>query len=75
MSARFGSSEAFLNFNTNTTNRGLDAPTFVPINDDSSSSDGFFRFITELNPRATIAFDYSNQLSQFQIRSTPTRTT
>ena len=67
MSARFGSSEAFLNFNTNTTNRGLDAPTFDPINDASSSSDAFLRFITQLNPRATLAFDYSNQLSQFQI--------
>ncbi|MBV8116730.1 MAG: TonB-dependent receptor [Candidatus Eremiobacteraeota bacterium] len=67
MSARFGSSEAFLNVNNQTTSRGLDAPTFVPQNDASSSSDQFLRFITELNPRATMAFDYSNQFSQFQI--------
>ena len=67
LSGRFGSSEAFLNVNSSTTNRGLDAPTFSPINDDSSTSDQFLRFITELNPRSTLAFDYSNQFSQFQI--------
>ncbi len=32
----FGSSEAFLSANTYSTNRGLDAPTFDPINDASS---------------------------------------
>jgi outer membrane receptor protein involved in Fe transport len=64
---RSGSTEATLNLNSNTTNRGLDAPTFNAINDNSSSSDGFFRLITQANSRATLAFDYSNQLSQFQI--------
>lgn len=67
LSARFGSSEAFLNVNNQTTSRGLDAPTLVPENDASSSNDQFFRFITELSPRATMAFDYSNQFTQFQI--------
>lgn len=67
LTARSGSSEAFLNFNTTSTNRGLDAPTFDTINDASSSNDQFLRFITQLNPRATIAFDYSNQFSQFEI--------
>jgi outer membrane receptor protein involved in Fe transport len=65
--SRFGSSEAFLDSNTQSTARGLDAPTFSAIHDDSSQSDQFFRFITQLTPRSTLAFDYSNQLAQFQI--------
>ncbi|MBV9718272.1 MAG: TonB-dependent receptor [Candidatus Eremiobacteraeota bacterium] len=65
--SRSGLSEAFLSANTSTTNRGLDAPTYVPINDASSNSDEFFRFITQMTPRSTLAFDYSNQFSQFQI--------
>jgi outer membrane receptor protein involved in Fe transport len=69
--SRSGLSEFFLSANTYTTQRGLDAPTYVPINDASSNSDEFFRFITQLTPRSTLAFDYSNQLSQFQI---PTNT-
>ncbi len=67
LSSRFGQSEAFLNVNTSSTNRGLDAPTLSPVNDESSTSDQFLRFITQLDPRSTLAFDYSNQLSQFQI--------
>ncbi len=66
-SARFGSSEAFLDFNTQSTARGLDAPTFQSIHNNSSQSDQFFRFITQLTPRSSLAFDYSNQLAQFQI--------
>lgn len=65
--ARFGQSEAFLDANTQSTARGLDAPTFDAIHDNSSQSDQFFRFITQLTPRSTLAFDYSNQLAQFQI--------
>src|ERR1700729_1394334 len=65
--SRFGSSEAFLDANTQSTARGLDAPTFDAIHDNSSQSDEFFRFITQLTPRSTLAFDYSNQLAQFQI--------
>ncbi|HET6277069.1 MAG TPA: TonB-dependent receptor [Candidatus Cybelea sp.] len=65
--ARFGQSEVFLDANTQSTARGLDAPTFNAIHDDSSQSDQFFRFITQLTPRSTLAFDYSNQLAQFQI--------
>jgi len=67
LSGRFGSSEAFLNVNTQSTNRGLDAPTFIAENDHSTSNDEFFRFITELSNRSSIAFDFSNQFSQFQI--------
>lgn len=65
--ARFGSSELFFNANSQSTNAGLDAPTFDSIHNDSSQSDQFLRFITQLNPRATLSFDYSNQLAQFQI--------
>lgn len=65
--ARFGASELFFNANSQSTARGLDAPTFDPIHDNSSQSDQFLRFMTQLNPRATLSFDYSNQLAQFQI--------
>jgi outer membrane receptor protein involved in Fe transport len=65
--SRTGQSEFFLSANTSTTDRGLDAPTYQPINDASSNSDQFFRFITQLTPRSTLAFDYSNQFTQFQI--------
>ena len=65
--ARFGSSEMFLDANTQSNARGLDAPTFDAIHDNSSQSDQFLRFITQLTPRSTLAFDYSNQLAQFQI--------
>ncbi len=65
--ARFGQSEAFVDANTQGSARGLDAPTFDPIHDNASQSDQFFRFITQLTPRSSLAFDYSNQLAQFQI--------
>lgn len=65
--SRFGSTEAFFNANSQSTSRGLDAPTFDAIHDNSSQSDQFLRMITQLSPRATLAFDYSNQLAQFQV--------
>lgn len=65
--SRFGSTEVFLDVNSQRTNYGIDAPTYVPINDDSSSSDQFLRTITQINSRSSIAFNYGNQLSQFQI--------
>jgi outer membrane receptor protein involved in Fe transport len=65
--ARFGSTEAFFNANTQSTARGLDSPTFVPIHDNSSQSDQFLRMIAQLGPRSTVAFNYSNQFAQFQI--------
>jgi outer membrane receptor for ferrienterochelin and colicins len=67
LESRVGQSEFFVDANAETTNRGLDAPTYTPINDASSNSDQFFRFATQLTPRDTLAFDYSNQFSQFQI--------
>jgi outer membrane receptor protein involved in Fe transport len=67
LESRTGSSEFFVSGNLETTGRGLDAPTYTPINDASSSNDQFFRFATQLTPRDTLAFDYSNQFSQFEI--------
>jgi outer membrane receptor protein involved in Fe transport len=67
MGSRFGNSELFISANTGTTDRGLDAPTPIAVNDASSYGDEFLRFITELGPRSTLAFDYSNSLAQFQI--------
>jgi outer membrane receptor for ferrienterochelin and colicins len=67
LESRYGQSEFFLDANAQTTNRGLDAPTYVPINDAASNNDQFFRFMTQLTPRASLAFDYSTQFSQFQI--------
>ncbi len=64
---KFGSSELFLNANTQHTNRGVDAPTFNAIHDNSSQSDEFLRFIAPVGPRGMLAFDFSNQLAQFQI--------
>jgi hypothetical protein len=69
--SRFGNNELFLDFNANTTNRGLDAPTLVAVNDDSSGSDQFMRWITRLSDRSTIAADFSNQFSQYQIPINP----
>jgi outer membrane receptor protein involved in Fe transport len=66
-SAHFGAMQTFFNANSQSTNRGLDAPTFDPIHDNSSQSDQFFRAIAQLSPRDTLSFDYSNQLAQFQI--------
>ncbi len=67
LQSRYGQSEFFLSANAETTNRGLDAPTYIPINDAASNNDQFFRFMTQLSPRTSLAFDYSNQFSQFQI--------
>ncbi|HUY41134.1 MAG TPA: TonB-dependent receptor [Candidatus Dormibacteraeota bacterium] len=65
--ARSGSTEVFLDVNTQQTNYGIDAPTYVPIHDNSSSSDEFLRAITQIDSRSTLAFDYGNQFSQFEI--------
>ncbi len=65
--SHFGSSDLFLSLDSSRTNRGLDAPTYTAIGDASSTSNQFLRFITQLNARDSLAFDYGNQLSQFQI--------
>lgn len=65
--SRFGNNEVYLNFNTSSTNRGIDAPTYSPNHDASSANDQFLRWVAKLSDRATLAFDFSNQFSQFQI--------
>ncbi len=65
--AKSGKTELFFNANTQSTTRGLDAPTFSAIHDNNSQTDAFLRTITTFNDRQTLAFDFSNQLAQFQI--------
>ena len=65
--ARFGNSQISLNLDNERTARGIDAPTYQPIHDDASQSGAFFRFLTQFNEQTSLAFDYSNQFSQFQI--------
>jgi outer membrane receptor protein involved in Fe transport len=65
--SRFGNNELFLALNSSSTNRGIDTPTYHPIHDASSTNDQFLRFVSKLNDQATLAFDFSNQFSQFQI--------
>jgi outer membrane receptor for ferrienterochelin and colicins len=64
---RFGKTDLFLSANTQRSARGLDAPTFVPEHDNSSQADQFLRLVTHPNDRISLAFDFSNQLAQFQI--------
>ncbi len=65
--SRLAGGALFLNLNANRTARGLDAPTFTPINDTSSQSDQFARYVRNVGKRGTISLDASNQLSLFQI--------
>jgi outer membrane receptor for ferrienterochelin and colicin len=65
--SRLGDGELFFNANSQHTDRGLDAPTFDATHDGSSQSDQFLRYVTPLGVRDTLAFDYSNQLAQFEI--------
>jgi outer membrane receptor protein involved in Fe transport len=62
-----GNTAIFFNANTQRSDRGLDAPTFTAQNDNSSQSDEFLRTITTFNQRESLAFDFSNQLAQFEI--------
>ncbi|MDQ2865776.1 MAG: TonB-dependent receptor [Candidatus Eremiobacteraeota bacterium] len=65
--ARFGKTEISLDLNTQRTDRGIDTPTFVPIHDNSSQTDGFLRAITQVDKQSTLALDLSSQFSQFEI--------
>src|SRR5579872_3898047 len=62
-----GKSEIFFNANTQSNGRGLDSPTLDPFHDNSSQTDQFLRTITTFNEQDSLAFDFSNQLNQFQI--------
>nr|MDQ6931146.1 TonB-dependent receptor [Candidatus Eremiobacteraeota bacterium] len=62
-----GAARVFLTANTGRNSRGLDAPTFSSLNNNSSLSDELLRIIAPAGKNATLAFDYSNQFAQFQI--------
>ncbi|MBD5635688.1 MAG: TonB-dependent receptor, partial [Candidatus Eremiobacteraeota bacterium] len=63
----FGNTRVFLNLNEERTDRGIDAPTFVPVHDNSNQSNQFLRTITSIGKRDTLAFDASNNDSTFAI--------
>ena len=65
--ARFGNTQVSLNLDNERTSRGIDAPTYTPIHDEANQSGSFFRILTQFNQQSTLAFDFSNQFSQFQI--------
>lgn len=72
--SRFGSTDVFFKANTQTTTRGLDAPTLGAVNDNASLSDVFLRTLSHLSPRDTLAFNYSNQYNTYQIPINTTQT-
>jgi outer membrane receptor protein involved in Fe transport len=72
--SRFGSTDVFLDANTQSTNRGLDAPTQTQVHDGASLSDIFLRTITRMGPLDTLAFNYSNQFNTYQIPINPAQT-
>ncbi len=67
LEGRTGDTEVFLDVDSQRTNYGLDAPTYVPIDDNSNFTDEFFRALTQINYRQTLTFDYGNEFSQYQI--------
>lgn len=69
--SRFGNNELWLAFNNSSGNRGIDAPTFTAVHDDTSANDEFLRWVTKFNPDQTLSFDYSTQFSQYQIPINP----
>jgi len=66
-SVRLGNTRVFLNGNLERTNRGIDSPTFVPVNDRSNQSNEFLRTITNVGKTDSLAFDFANNFAQFQI--------
>jgi outer membrane receptor protein involved in Fe transport len=72
--SRFGATDVFFNANTQTTNRGLDAPTATAVHDNAGLADVFLRSITRLGARDTLAFNYSNQINTYQIPINLTQT-
>jgi outer membrane receptor for ferrienterochelin and colicin len=63
----FGNTRVFLNVNEERTDRGIDAPTFVPVHDNSNQSNEFLRTVTDIGKRDTLSFDLSNNDATFQI--------
>jgi outer membrane receptor protein involved in Fe transport len=66
-SIKSGATTFFLDANASRTARGLDSPTQVPLNDNASLSDYFFRSNTSLSAHDTLSLDLSNQYNAFQI--------
>jgi len=67
-----GSARIFVGASEAHSGRGLDSPTYVPNHDRSNLSDQFLRVLAPLSANTTLAFNYSNNYSAFQI---PTNTT
>ncbi len=70
-SLTLGKTRVFLNANEERTERGIDSPTFVPIHDNSNTSNQFLRTITNIGSRDTLSFDASNNDATFQIPIDP----
>ncbi len=66
-SLRMGDTRVYFNGNLEQTDRGIDAPTFVPVHDQASQTNQFLRTITKLNDQDVLAIDVSNNYSTFQI--------
>ncbi len=66
-SVKLGPSQLSLSLNAESSNRGLDSPTFVPVHDGNSLSDAFLRYITPAGKNATLAVDLSTQTAIYQI--------
>ncbi|MDQ6780468.1 MAG: TonB-dependent receptor [Candidatus Eremiobacteraeota bacterium] len=66
-SAGAGPFRAFISANLQRSSRGLDSPTNVPEHDNNNQADEFARFVYAPNARDTLAMDFSNQYSAFQI--------
>lgn len=64
---RFAHAQLTFSLNMQRNDRGIDAPTYTATHDNSSQSDEFLRYLTQLGSRSTLAFDLSHQFSQFQI--------
>jgi outer membrane receptor protein involved in Fe transport len=64
---RLGATQLFFNADQERTDRGIDAPTFVPVHDNSNTGNEFLRTITNVGAHDTLTFDASNNTSIFQI--------
>ena len=63
----FNNTRVFFNANLEQTDRGIDAPTFVPVHDSSNQSNQFLRTVTNLGGHDTLAFDLASNQAIFQI--------
>ncbi len=67
-----GATRVFVGASDARSSRGLDSPTFVPNHDRSNLADQFLRILKPIGENTSLAFNYSNNFSAFQI---PTNTT